>query len=241
MKPPLVRKKVGEVVKGYLPLASRQKIYVILVFVSLFLLFYSVWQAYPVIVEEEGLLGLASYLPPSYWAGLALVVLTSIFAFLDNELKKDAIFVLLLLALGLLLFGAKVFFAVNPGNPTVYYPFGEVKNVMVTHHVDVANVSGKGLNSYYAWPAFHFINASILEISGIAWSSILSFIKHMPLHFMLSFVLITYSIGKRFKLAPNRCFLLSFLAISSWMPDFAGFYYPRSYAMILFVSATQLY
>ena len=235
MKPPLVKKKVGEAVKGYLPLASRQKIYITLVFVSLFLLFYSVWQVYPVIVEEEALLGLASYLPPCYWIGLALLVLTSIFAFLDSELKKDAIFILLLLALGVFLFGVKVFFEANPGNPTVYYPFGEVKNLLVSHHIDIANVPRGLMNSYYSWPAFHFINASILDISGIASSSFLGFVKAMPLYFTLCFVLITYSIGKRLELSPNRCFLLSFLAIASWMPDFAGLYYPRMYAMILFL------
>ena len=235
MKPPLVKKKAGEAVRGYLPLASRQKIYITLVFACLFLLFYSVWQVYPVIVEEEALLGLASYLPSCYWIGLALLVLTSILAFLDSELKKDAIFILLLLALGLFLFGVKVFFEVNPGNTTVYYPFGEVKNLLVTHHIDISNVSGGVLNSYYSWPAFHFINASILENSGIASSSFLSFVKAMPLYFTLCFVLITYGIGKRLELSPNRCFLLSFLAIASWMPDFAGLYYPRAYAMILFL------
>lgn len=240
MKPPLVKKKVIEAVRRYLPLASRQKIYITLVFVSLFFLFYSIWQAYPVIVEEEALLGLASYLPPVYWAGLALLVLTSIFAFLDSELKKDAIFILLLLALGLFLFGVKVFFETSPGNPTVYYPFGEVKNLLVTHHIDITNVPGGVTNSYYSWPAFHFINAAILEISGIVPSSFLDFVKAMPLFFTLCFVLITYSIGKRLELSPNRCFLLSFLAIASWMPDFAGLYYPRMYAMILFLSLFML-
>jgi hypothetical protein len=57
----------------------------------------------------------------------------------------------------------------------------------------------------------------------------------MPLYFTLCFVLVTYGIGKRLELAPNRCFLLSFLAIASWMPDFAGLYYPRAYVMILFL------
>jgi len=235
-----VEKIVGQVIREYLPLPSRQKIYIILVAVSLFLLFYSIWQVYPVIVEEKGLLGLASYLPPCYWAGLAMVVLTSIFAYTDGGLKKDGIFILLLLTLGIYLFGVKVFFEVNPGNPTVYYPFGEVQNLLVSHHIDIANVPGEFLNTYYSWPAFHFINAPILEISGIAPSSFLGFVKAMPLFFTLCFVFITYGIGKRFELSPNRCFLLSFLAIASWMPDFAGLYYPRAYAMILFLALFML-
>lgn len=235
MKPRWAKKEVIEAIKRYVSLASRQKLYITLPCISLFLLFYSVLQVFPVIVEETGLLGLASYLPLLYWIGLALLVLTCIFAFVDDEIKKDAIFIFLLLALGLYLFGVKVLFEANPGNPTVYYPFGEVKNLLVTHHIDITNVPNGVMNTYYSWPAFHFINAAILEISGIASSSFLDFIKAMPLFFMICFVLVTYSIGKRFDLSPNRCFLLSFLAITSWMPDFAGLYYPRMYAIVLFL------
>lgn len=90
---------MNKAIYGYSSIGSRQKIYLILVFVSLILLFYSVWQVSPVIVEAKAPLWLASYLSLGYWTGLALLVATSIFAFLDHELKKDAIYIIILMAL----------------------------------------------------------------------------------------------------------------------------------------------
>jgi len=220
-----------EAVQRYLSPGSRQKIYLILVFLSIVLLFYSIWQVYPVVVNITDPLGMASQLPPWYWVGLALIVLVSIFAFLDGEIKKDAIFILILIVLGLFLFGVRTLFAENTGDPTAYSPLGDVRTLLASHHIDITNPPHGDIQTYYSWPAFHFINASILEISGVTFS----FIKYMPLFFLLCFVSITYAIGKRFELPSNRCFLLSFLALSSWLIGFAGFYYPRMYAMLLFL------
>lgn len=214
----------------YLLLSSRQKIYLILVFVSLSLLFYSAWQVRPVIVEVEAPLGLASYFAPGYWVGLALLVITSIFAFLDRELKKDAIFIVILVALGLFLQGITVFVYENAVDPTAYYPNAWVYNLLATHHLDVAEPLR--MISYYTWPAMHFISASLLEVTGL---DLIPIMKYAPLLWVLCLVLITYGIGKRFKLEPNRCFLVSFLAISSWLISYAGFYYTRFPAMLLFL------
>ncbi len=215
--------------KHLLP-GSRQKIYLILVFVSLILFFYSAWQVGPVIVEVEAPLGLASYLAPGYWIGLALLVATSIFAFLDRELKKDAIFITILIALGLFLLGIRVFVEANAVDSTAYYPTSEVYNLLAAGHLDITNPSS--IATYYSWPAIHFISASLLEVTG---AYLLPIMKYTPLFWILCFVFITYGIGKRFKLEPERCFLLSFLAISSWLIAFAGFYYARFPAMMLFM------
>ena len=67
----------------------RRKIYLILVFVSLTLLFYSSWQVRPVIVEPYDPVGLVSHLALGYWIGLALLVIVSAFAFLDRELRHE--------------------------------------------------------------------------------------------------------------------------------------------------------
>jgi len=218
---------MNTVVERYLPLESRQKIYVILAFISLTLLFYGIWQIKPVIVEVDSPLGLASHLPPCYWIGLALLVLDSILAFLDRELKKDAIFLLLLITLGLFLYGIVVFAFANIRIADAYYPNAEVSNLLAAHHIDIANPSNIG--TYYSWPAIHFINASILATTGVD----IGFIKYMPLFWIFCFVFITYGIGKRLELAPNRCFLLSFLAISSWL--FMFHYHPHTLGMILYL------
>ena len=53
-------------------ITKRQKIYLILAFVSLILLFLAVWQAKWIIVEPEAPLGLVSYLPLTYWIGFVI-------------------------------------------------------------------------------------------------------------------------------------------------------------------------
>ena len=92
-----------------IPPNSRQKLYLILVFASLNLLFLGIWQTGPVIVQPDAPLGLASYLPALYWIGLALIVLVSVLAFLDREVERDAVFITILIALGLFLYGIRVF------------------------------------------------------------------------------------------------------------------------------------
>jgi hypothetical protein len=213
----------------------RLKIYLILAFLSLVLLSFSILQVAPIIVEREASLGLASYLPPCYWIGLALILVTSIFAFLDSQIKKDAVFILLLIILGLFLFGVTVFFEENATQPETYYPFGEVRTLLTSHHINIVEPTGGHTGSYHSWPAFHFINAAILETTGITSDSYPVFIRYMTLYFLLCFILITYAIGKRFKLSPENCFLLSFLALSSWLIGFAGYYYPRLYGMMLYL------
>jgi hypothetical protein len=68
----------------------------------------------------------------------------------------------------------------------------------------------------------------------------LGFLKYMVLYFLFCFIITTYAIGKRFRLEPNWCFLISLLAIASWFLGFAGLYYPRAYAMLLFLSISML-
>jgi len=209
---------------------QRQKLYLIIAFVSLILLFFSVWQVKPVIVELEAPFGLASYLTPVYWIGLALIVGVSILAFLDRELKKDAIFIIILIILGLTLMGIAVFAEENAREGSNFYPFSEISNWLPTHHLDIANPFW--LLSYYSWPVFHFMNASVVEVTGDAFDFNV-FAHYWPLFFMLFLTLVSYGIGKRFELSPNRCFLVSFLTLSSWimLVDCA----PRTLGLMLYL------
>ncbi len=111
-----------------------------------------------------------------------------------------------------------------------------VRELLATHHLDLER--SPHIISYYSWPAIHFMSASLLEITGIDF---LQIVRYTPLFFWPPcFVLITYGIGKRLKLAPNRCFLLSLLALSSWILSYSGFYYPRFVAMILLLLVLML-
>jgi hypothetical protein len=214
---------------------SRQKVYLILVFVSLIFLVYSIGQVYPVVVKPEAPLGLVSYLTPAYWIGLALIVAVSILAFLDRELKKDAIFVLILLALGLFLFGIRALLYECAQDTDSYYPVSVVYKLLAEHHLDIAGSTNLG--TYYSWPAIHFVSASLLEITE---ADLLDIMKYTPVFWILCFVLTTYGIGKRLKLTPDRCFLLSLLALSSWWISFSAFYYPRFIAVMFFLLILML-
>jgi hypothetical protein len=208
-------------------LKFRLKVYLILAFISLILLFYSIWQIKPVIVEPTALLGLASYLTPAYWIGLALILLCSILAFLDRKLKSDALFLFILVVLGLFLFGITVFSQEYPRGFGSYYPSAEAKNVIETGYIDV----GAPHPSYNSWPATQLTAASILQVTGI---DLLPFIQYFPLFWVLCFILTTYSIGKRLKLPSNLPFLLSFFALSSYWLLWSN-YTPQSVAILLYL------
>jgi len=61
--------------QDYLSSLARNKIYLILMFISVILFIFSVRQVYPIIVEVTDPLGLASKLAPTYWIGLAILVM----------------------------------------------------------------------------------------------------------------------------------------------------------------------
>ena len=228
---------MGKAIQSYVPVELRAKLYLILAFVSVLLFFVSVWQVKPVIVDVFSPLGLASYLPPAYWLALAILVLDSILVFLDGELKKDAIFLTILAVLGLFVFGTGVFVYSNALDPSVYHPTSEVNLLLADRHVDIGITAPGYLPNYRTWPAVHFTSASILEISGISTGTM---VKYFPLFWMLFFVFLSYAVGKRFELSSNRCFLISFLAIASWLAPLAAGYKAHSLAMILYISLLLL-
>lgn len=206
--------------------SRRSKIYLILMSLSLALFSYSIWQVYPIMVEVTDPLGLASRLPPAYWAGLALLVLTGVLAFLDREVKAG-VYLSLLFALGLFLVGVTALGYANARNPNDYYFMGQVGDVLAEHRVDIAHPGV--LVDYSSWPAYHFISAGLLSITGAGPGFIL---KYWDLLGVALIILATYAIGRRLGLAPNRCYLLSLLSLSSWWAGFFG-YSSRSLAMIL--------
>lgn len=183
---------------------------------------------YPVIVEVTDPVGLVSHLTIWYWAGLAMVVFCSFCVFIDHQVKTDVIFIVVLLTLGMFLYGLPVFIEANARSPTAYHPTSEVGTLVGTGHIGSA--TNYPLSSYRSWPAMEFITASLVELTGFDYN----FIRYVPVFWFICVTLITYAIGKWAKLEANRCFLLSFLVLSSFILVHST-YSPQGLSFILYI------
>ncbi len=206
-----------------------EKIYIFIALISIVLLFYSIWEIKPVLVDINDFLGLLSHLTLAYWIGYILVVLFSIRLYLDKQIKHDSIYLIYLIVIGLFLFGVPIFTEDNARFPWSYYPAGEVKTVLETKYVNSS--SNYPLMTYRSWPAIHLISAFILYLINIKIEDLL---KYMPLFWVSSVILITFSIGKRLRLSSSQSFLASFFILASF---WTGLYYygPPSIAYLLYL------
>lgn len=207
----------------------RKKIYFILAFVSLIFLFLAVRQAKWVIVEPEAPLGLVSYLPVTYWIGLAVVMITAIMAVLDRELKKDSLFIVLLVVIALHVSGVAVFVQENAAEPDAYTHFPGGFELLTTNHLDISTTGA--LESYNSWPVYHFLSAAMVAITDVGFA----LVKYVPLVWLLFLALVAYGTGRRFGVAPNYCFLISSIAVLSFWIG-VNEYTPRLLGMILLLS-----
>ena len=200
--------------------------------ISLMLFVYSIKQVYPIIIEVTDPLGLASNLTPAYWIGLAILAMAAIMAFFDYELKSDAIFILLLFAIGLFLVGIIVFGYENALSPSTYSFMGQAKGVLKTSHIAITTPfsSVSSLTSYYSWPEYYFLSTPILKTTGIDPGL---FIKYWPLFWIVFFICIIYALGKRLELKSNYCFLLGILAMASW--TWMYHFVPSTLGMLLYL------
>lgn len=205
------------------------KIYIFFAVTGIIFLFYSIWQIKPVVVVINDFLGLLSHLTLVYWIGYVLVVLFSIRLYLDKKIRHDGIYLMYLIIIGLFLFSVPIFAEDNARFAWSYYPAGEVKSVLETKYIDSG--SDYPLMTYRSWPAMHLISAFILYLGDIKIENLL---KYMPLFWVFSVILITFSIGKRLGLLSNQSFMASFLILASiW----SGLYYygPPSLAYLLYL------
>lgn len=206
-----------------------QKIYLIFALICLLLLFYSIWEIKPVVVDIIDFLGLLSHFTLAYWIGYVLVVLFSVKLYLDNNIKKEYLYLTYLIVIGLFIFGVPVFAEDNARFPWSYYPAGEVKTVLEKHYIDFD--SKYPVMTYRSWPAMHFISATMIYLTDI---KIENLIKYMPLFWVFSVIIITFSFGKRLGLLPNQSFIASFLILASlWTPLY--YYGPPSLSYLLYL------
>lgn len=218
-------------------IGMESKIYIIFAFLGIVLLFYSIMEIRPVITDVESY-GLASYLTKEYWIGLALVAICSIALYLDKRVKHESVYLIYLIAIGLFLYGIATFVEDNASDTWTYYPAGEGKMLLDTGSINIA--SDYPLISYHSWPGIHFLSAFMTYMANIGMDDIM---KYMPIFWVLALILLTYSIGKLFKLPANECFMMSFLVLSSFWITYN--YAPQALAYIFYllflVSMISLY
>lgn len=205
------------------------KIYLIFATICLLLFVYSILQIKFVDVDVEDFLGMLSHLTLAYWIGYVLIVFFSIKLYFDNKLKKDIIYIIYLIIIGLFLFGVPIFAEENARFPWSYYPAGEVKTVLNTKYIDT--ISKHPLMTYHTWPSLHLISATILYLTDIKIENLL---KYMPLFWVFSVILLTFVTGKRLRLSSNQSFFASFLILTSfWLPHY--YYGPPAFAYLLYL------
>lgn len=215
------------------------KIYLIFIFFGLTLLFYSILEMKPVTVNIDDFLGLAYHLSIAYWTGFILIIAVSIRLYLDREIKRDSIYLICLITIGLFLFGISIFTEENARFAWSYHPAGEIKEILKINKID--KISETELGSYRSWPGTHLVSAFTINLANVDTDYL---IKYMPIFWVLAVILISYGAGKLFKLPNNQCFITSILVISSfWTINY--YYGPQSLAYILyllfFVSIIFLY
>ncbi|MEK7281758.1 MAG: hypothetical protein AAB037_05365, partial [Chloroflexota bacterium] len=191
---------------------SRLRLYLLLLFLSLGLLLYSLGEMTPIIVDVEDFLGLTSHLPVSYWIGLLIVLAGSGLAFYDSRLQSNALFISLLLMVGLYLVVTP---ALAQTNPQGWGASPGAQVMLTTGHVDVN--SPLHFAFYMPWPAIHFIAVSLTQVIGM--TDLMGLVKYWPLFALPLFILIAFSLGKRLGLSPQDSFGLTYLVlVSLWMP-----------------------
>ena len=215
-------------IKARLNIGIEPKMYIIAAFLGVILLFYNINKIKPVVVDIDSF-GLASYLTVSYWVGYILMILCSIILYLDKKTKKDSIYLVYLIVMGLFLFGVPIFAEENARFAYSYYPTGDVKTVLDTQKID--KISEYPLTSYRSWPGTHLISIFTIYYANISLDDL---IKYMPIFWVFALILIMYGIGKLLKLPNNQCFAISLFMMSSFWT--AGYYYgPQSMAYILYL------
>lgn len=207
----------------------REKIYLILSLTGLILFFYSIWQIKPINADVEDFLGMTSHLTPIYWIGLLLMTICSIYIYFDKELNNNLIYTITLIIFGLFILAIPIFAEQNAYMPYSYYPAGEVKTLLKNGYIDM--IKDYPLIAYRQWPDIHFITAGIIYISGAEFTDI---IKYMPLFWIVTFIFVSFSIGRALNFSKNKAFLLSLLGIFSfWIPQY--YYSPQSFAFLAYL------
>ena len=203
------------------------KIQYLILMISIILLFYSFYEIKPVIVEHGDLLGLVSHLTTEYWIGFVIILLCSTFAYRDKKLGEFRALVILIIYVSFI-YGLPTFVAENPKYPWSYHPPSAVKDVLQSGYIDFNNVDVK---SYNSWPTLHSVSAYLIYVSKIDMFQLLNYTY---IFWVLSFIFLTYSLGKKTVGTVNGAFLSTFI-ISSSLWTSISYYGAQSLVYILWL------
>lgn len=180
-------------------------------------------------MEVTDFLGLTSHLTLSYWIGYILIITFSIRLYLDSEIKKDNIYLIYLIIIGLFLFAVPILAEDNARFAWSYYPVGEAKTALRTGYIDT--ISEYPVISYRPWPDTHLLSLSIMHIGNVDLDSI---IKYMPLFWVIVLIFLNFSIKNCYCFSSKQLFLYSYMIITSfWL--FLYYYGPQSIAYLIFI------
>ena len=206
------------------------KAYSVPILLSIALFSYGAFQTTPIVVNVHDFLGLTSRLNPAYWVGLSILVLCSVLAYFDSGLKNAWVFLLVLLALALFLFGIRAFVEANPADPYSFEFISTAEHVMRDHHVDP--FSRTAVQTYDVSPAIGLWSAALLYVSGI---EALDFLKYYSLLWVVGYISITFLIARRLGLAANRAFLVAVLVLCASWTLWHNSFSAQSLALILYL------
>lgn len=209
---------------------NRQKLYTILVLISMILLFNSIWTMKWVVVNAEDFLGLVSHLTITYWIGLIIITSCSIMAYLDEELKNREIFMIISIVLTMFLFGIGIFSEENARNTYSYSNIAEIRTIQATNKVDIVSIYP--LISYRSWPGYHLLSFYIISILNI---DIATLIKYIPFLFLLLYILFCFALGSVFEFSLNKSFLLCIIFLSSLFSAHQWYPSPQSLALTIYI------
>lgn len=215
---------------GSISCREKQKIYIISLLVSLFLLSYSILDLKWAVVDVNDFLGLTSHLSFIYWLGLMLVVLTSLIMYFDNRCNNSWTYVFALLVIALFLFGIGIFSEENARNTQTYSNIAEVKNIDSSGFI--GPVSQYSILSYRCWPSYHLLSYFILSICDI---QIPTFLKYVPLLFIFLELIFLYLIGALTKLNDHKIFLMCCLFLTSSFTAHCWYPSPQTYALCIYL------
>jgi len=200
-----------------------EKVYLLLAFISLQVLLYSVHSITSVVTSPTDIMGPVSLLPLSFWLGFGMIIACVIAAYLDRGVTSQWVFLIIAIILTLWLF--LIGTALDIFIP--FYPAGEARNLLVTGHTDLQKYMTN--DTYYAWPGLHFLSLPLIHVAGLQLLSILRIIP-VILAMMVPFIL--FALGKRIGFSLRQTFGLTCVVLSAlWLPFFG--YAPQTLAFIL--------
>lgn len=180
----------------------------------------------------QGNLGILSLFPLSYWVGLVLLIILSAELIVGYSEFNSLFYVIVLMIIGLYLFGFEVLIQKFPFESWTFPPFVVVRQLLTSGHIQP--FSEANTMNYLNLPSYEIMNAEAISVLGIPITSLLTI---MPVFWIFAFAIIAFGFSRSIGLSNRWSFLVGFLSTAGWNYSFAGYEYPRLMATLLLLMA----